>query len=175
MNKYVWMSFVAILAGAAIVVAWGYINLTEFVWESVLVFFFGHQQGWLLMLAGIPLFGVLNSAVDSLVNAGHEKEEREIADYANLMLHAAILKNQEERLAPLFKEKEAIKAREIALQAREAEAANKELAIKKTANLEMKFEESKLNNKLLKQENNALKNENAHLKKELKKYTGDLL
>ena len=106
MNKYVWMSFVAILAGAAIVVAWGYINLTEFVWESVLVFFFGHQQGWLLMLAGIPLFGVLNSAVDSLVNAGHEKEEREIADYANLMLHAAILKNQEERLAPLFKEKE---------------------------------------------------------------------
>jgi hypothetical protein len=39
----------------------------------------------------------------------------------------------------------------------------------------MKFEESKLNNKLLKQENNALKNENAHLKKELKKYTGDLL
>jgi hypothetical protein len=175
MNKYVWMSFVAVFAGATIVVVWGYINLTEYGCESVWIFLFGHQQGWLLMLAGMPLFGVLNSAVDSFVNAEHEMEEGKIADYANMMLHAAILKNQEERLAPLFKEKKALKAREIALQARETEAANNELAIKKTATLEKKFEESKLNNKLLKQKNNALKNENVHLKKELKKYTGDLL
>lgn len=175
MNKYIWMSFVAALAGATIVVAWGYINLAEYSWKSGWVFLFGHQQGWFLMLAGIPLFAVLNSAVDSFVNARQEMEEGKKADYLNLALHAAILKNQEERLAPLFKEKKAFKAREIVLQVREAEVADKQSVIKKAANLEKKFEESKLNNKLLKQENNALKDETTHLKKELKKYTGDLV
>jgi hypothetical protein len=166
------MSFIAVLAGAAIIIAWGYFNFPGYEWKSVWVFFFGYQC-WLLMLAGIPLFGVLNSAIDSSTNTGHEIEEKEIDDYKNLMLHAEILKNQD-RLAALFREKKALKAQEIELQAREAEVADKELAIKRMVTLEKKFEESKNNNKLLKQENIALKNETVHLKKELKKYTGDL-
>lgn len=167
MNKYVWMSLIAVLAGVAMVIAWGYINFPEYGWKSVWVFFFGYHC-WLLLLAGIPLFGVLNSAIDSFVNTGYEIEKREIDDYRNMMLHAEILKNQD-RLAALFREKKVLKAQEIELQAREAEVADKELAIKKTATLEKKFEESKNNNKLLKQENIALKNENVHLKKSVKK------
>lgn len=157
MRKFIVLLVCAVLAGVAITLFWVYGNLAGgYSWKTLYFLLFGETHTWLLLLPGIPIAGVLGYTL----HIRHENNEQ-TADQVNLALQMAILKNQEERLAPLFKNR-GIRAAEKDLRAREAKVAEDEVYIAKAKGWERDLKDSRETSK-------RYREEIAELKKRLEK------
>ena len=157
MRKFFVLLVCAVVAGVAISLLWVYRNLADgYSWETLYLLLFGESHTWLLLLPGLPITGLLGYTL----HIRHEKKEQ-TAELVNMALQMAILKNQEERLAPLLK-KRGIQAAEKNLRAREAKVAEDEVYIAKAKGWERDLKESRETSK-------RYREEIAELKKRLEK------
>ena len=147
----------AMLAGVAIPLFWVYGNLANgYSWYTLYILVFGETHTWLLLLPGMPMA----SLSGYFLHIRHEKKEQ-TADLVDLALQMAILKNQEERLEPLLKNR-GIQAAEKNLRAREAKVAEDEVYIAKAKGWERDLKDSRETSK-------RYREEIAELKKRLEK------
>ena len=157
MRKFIGLLICAMLAGVAILVFWVYGNRTDGCsWKALYLLLFGKSHTWLLLLPGMPIA----SALGYTLHIRQEKNEQ-TADQVNLALQMAILKNQEERLEQLLKNR-GIQAAEKNLRDREAKVAEDEVYIAKAKGWERDLKDSRETSK-------RYREEIAELKKRLEK------
>lgn len=157
MRRFVGLLVGAVLAGVTISILWVYGNLADgYSLKTLYLLVFGKSHTWLLLLPGIPMASLLGYTL----HIRHEKKEQ-TADLVYMALQMAILKNQEERLAPLLK-KRGIQDAEKNLRAREAKVAEDEVYIAKAKGWERDLKDSRETSK-------RYREEIAELKKRLEK------